>query len=280
MRRRLERQQARRRSRPGLLAVLALVLVVAAVAIVASRSHSNGSRATRTRSASGATDRSTSPKHVAAAPTQAASPTTAASSASGGSTTEVAGSQSNSAVALVPADLNRPPDPPVGYYRHGKLYLDGSVPTDAVGAGYLRKARSVLGPSNVIMDMKRDARAPVGPARIIVEEEFQFPTGSSAMDPKFGWLLAVGAEALKRLPETTLVITGYTDNVGSEQVNQSLSEQRAQLVVNYMVAHGIPANRITGIGRGPADPIADNSTRAGRQKNRRIEGVLEGLMPS
>jgi outer membrane protein OmpA-like peptidoglycan-associated protein len=148
-----------------------------------------------------------------------------------------------------------------------------------VAIRYLNRTRAILGRANVTMAMQRDPRVPASPMRIIVEEQFRFPTGSFAVDPKYAGLLNLGVIALKSLPEARLVVTGYTDNVGSADVNQSLSEQRAQVVVDWMVKGGIPANRVIALGRGPADPIATNSTPAGRQKNRRIEATVEGITP-
>ncbi len=278
LQRRMERQRARRR-RQVLWAIPVLVLVAVAVAVIVNRSGSNSRRVTGARSAAGSAPSSGSPTDRSTSPGVRNSSATGTSSRATSSATTTTKPLAQVPVALPPADLKAPPDPPVGYYRNGKLYLEGSVPTDSAGAGYLRKSRAVLGAGNVIMDMKLDPRAPVGPARVIVEEQFQFPTGSSVMDPKFAGLLAVGAYALKRLPESTLVINGYTDNVGPPAVNVALSKQRAQLVVDFMVAHGIPANRIIAVGRGDADPIGDNATPEGRQKNRRIEGTLEGIMP-
>lgn len=182
-------------------------------------------------------------------------------------------------VALPLADQTKPPEAPEGLYRQGKLFLVGSVPDEATGAGFLRKAVGVLGAGNVTMDMTRDPRVPRGTMRIIVQEEFQFLTGSSVIDPKWIGLLNLGVIALRRIPEATLVLTGYTDNTGPADVNQSLSEQRAQVVARYMISHGIPANRVVALGRGSADPIADNNTALGRLKNRRIEGTLEGIRP-
>ncbi len=267
---RLERERTRRRRRQLLWAVPVVALVIAAIVFVVTRSDSNSQRATRTRSGAGATGTTTE---------RSTSSSTEPSSTTEKSSTTTAKPPPTVPFALPQANLKAPPDPPVGYYRSGKLYLEGSVHSEKVAAGYLRKARSVLGAGAIVMNMKRDPRVPVGTARVIVEEQFQFPTGSSALDPKFAGLLAVGADALKKIPESTLVITGYTDNVGSAEVNQSLSEQRAQLVVNFMVAHGVPANRVIAIGRGEADPIASNDTLEGRRKNRRIEGTLEGIKP-
>ena len=70
---------------------------------------------------------------------------------------------------------------------------------------------------------------------------------------------------------STLKVTGYTDNIGTTDVNQKMSENRASTVKNYLVSQGIPANKISTAGRGENDPIAPNNTEQGRQQNRRVE---------
>ena len=74
----------------------------------------------------------------------------------------------------------------------------------------------------------------------------------------------------------TLSIEGYTDNVGSDSFNQTLSEQRAGSVQSYLVSQGLDAASITATGFGKSSPVADNSTSAGRQQNRRVEIVVSG----
>jgi outer membrane protein OmpA-like peptidoglycan-associated protein len=73
-----------------------------------------------------------------------------------------------------------------------------------------------------------------------------------------------------------LSIEGYTDNVGTDTFNQTLSEQRATSVRSYLVAQGLDAAGITATGFGKSSPVADNSTSAGRQQNRRVEIVVSG----
>ena len=209
-----------------------------------------------------------------------ASSTTASPKSSTPASTKRPTTPTTVAVALPRADLKAPPDPPVGLYRRGRVFLEGSVPTDAAAVGYQRKLSAILGKDNVEMRMKLDRRVPASPMRIIVQEQFQFPTGSFEVSPKYEALLNLGVFALKELPEAKLVITGYTDNVGPAEVNQSLSEQHPQVVVDWMVKGGIPARRVVALGRGPADPIADNDTESGRQKNRRIEATLDGVTPT
>ena len=79
---------------------------------------------------------------------------------------------------------------------------------------------------------------------------------------------------LRDYPKTELIIDGYTDNRGSEQLNGQLSLKRAKAVREALVAHGLNAARVRTRGLGSANPIADNHTREGRDKNRRVELVF------
>jgi len=183
------------------------------------------------------------------------------------------------AVDLPPADAAAPPVPAKGVYRDGKLVLSGSVPTADLAAGYARRAELVLGEENVTVDMTLDARVEAETISIDVEESFRFPSGGVSFDPEFEALLNLGAAALQLLPETTLVVTGHTDDLGTEGTNIALSQARAQVVVDWMVGHGISADRVVARGAGESEPIADNTTAEGRDANRRIEAVLEGVAP-
>jgi len=77
-------------------------------------------------------------------------------------------------------------------------------------------------------------------------------------------------------PGLNLAVEGYTDNTGSEDFNQTLSEKRAETVRSFMVQQGLADDRVTSQGFGESSPAADNSTAAGRQKNRRVEIVVSG----
>ena len=68
----------------------------------------------------------------------------------------------------------------------------------------------------------------------------------------------------------------YTDNVGSDEVNQKLSEKRAETVRGYLVGEGLADSAVTSSGFGKTTPVADNGSAAGRQKNRRVEIVVSG----
>lgn len=81
---------------------------------------------------------------------------------------------------------------------------------------------------------------------------------------------------MKKYPTTTAVIEGYTDEVGSDDYNMRLSQQRAESVVKSLVENfGIDPSRLSATGYGKTRPITDNSTDAGRQKNRRINAVID-----
>ena len=77
-------------------------------------------------------------------------------------------------------------------------------------------------------------------------------------------------------PGLNLAVEGHTDNVGGDAMNQTLSEQRAQSVRQYLIDQGLDAGTITAKGFGKTMPVADNSTADGRQKNRRVEIIISG----
>jgi outer membrane protein OmpA-like peptidoglycan-associated protein len=83
--------------------------------------------------------------------------------------------------------------------------------------------------------------------------------------------LDVVADFLNKNPNVKVSIEGHTDNSGSDKVNQPLSEKRAEAAKAYLVSKGIAADRMVTSGYGSTQPVADNKTAAGKQKNRRVE---------
>lgn len=75
-------------------------------------------------------------------------------------------------------------------------------------------------------------------------------------------------------PTIKFSVEGHTDNTGNTALNQTLSEQRSQAIVAKLVEMGITQDRLTAVGKGQNNPIADNSTDEGRAKNRRVEFVV------
>ena len=84
---------------------------------------------------------------------------------------------------------------------------------------------------------------------------------------------------MKTYPNTNAIIEGHTDNVGKEAYNVRLSKARADSVKQYLVdKFGIDATTVEAVGYGPSRPVADNSTPEGKQKNRRVDAVLETVL--
>ena len=79
------------------------------------------------------------------------------------------------------------------------------------------------------------------------------------------------ARNLNQNPETNVQVFGYTDNTGSQQLNERLSLERAESVANYLTSDGVKASRISARGFGWNDPVASNATAEGRAQNRRVE---------
>ncbi|MCB0309021.1 MAG: OmpA family protein [Bdellovibrionales bacterium] len=98
-----------------------------------------------------------------------------------------------------------------------------------------------------------------------------FGSGSTALTSNAQRVLDGVAADLKEFPDVKIEIQGHTDNTGSSARNTTLSQERAESVMSYLINKGVDASRMTAKGYGPAVPIADNKTREGRESNRRVE---------
>jgi outer membrane protein OmpA-like peptidoglycan-associated protein len=105
-----------------------------------------------------------------------------------------------------------------------------------------------------------------------------FESGKYGLRPAARERLAKIAGILLAYPDLHLEIEGHTDAIGSDTYNQELSEKRAAAVQQYLVQQGITADSMVARGLGKLQPVADNSTAAGRQQNRRVELVVSGDM--
>ena len=103
-----------------------------------------------------------------------------------------------------------------------------------------------------------------------------FDTGKYTLKPDTKIKLAKVAGILQAYPGLKVQVEGYTDNVGGQEYNQKLSENRAQTVGDFLVAQGVPLANVTATGFGLNSPVADNSTAAGRAQNRRVQLVVSG----
>ena len=101
-----------------------------------------------------------------------------------------------------------------------------------------------------------------------------FAFNSSNLAPEFYPVLNNVAGVMKEYDQTVVEVAGHTDSIGSDEVNQRLSEQRANAVTQYLVAQGLNPQRFITVGAGKRHPIASNDTEAGRAANRRVEITL------
>lgn len=99
--------------------------------------------------------------------------------------------------------------------------------------------------------------------------DIYYETNSYTLTSASKVVVALFIQFLKDNPTVKVEIQGHTDNVGNDDANLRLSEQRAKAVYDYVISQGIPANRLRYKGYGESQPIADNNTAAGRAKNRR-----------
>ncbi|HTQ59599.1 MAG TPA: OmpA family protein [Candidatus Solibacter sp.] len=129
----------------------------------------------------------------------------------------------------------------------------------------------LLNQLNSILQTRDSARG-----LIVNMSDVLFDTGSYTLKPGAREKLAKISGILLAHPGLNLQIEGHTDSTGSDQFNQQLSEQRAGSVRDFLAEQGVPVSTITARGFGKTQPVASNDTPEGRQRNRRVELVLNG----
>ncbi|RLD67012.1 MAG: hypothetical protein DRI84_03520 [Bacteroidetes bacterium] len=125
-----------------------------------------------------------------------------------------------------------------------------------------------VGFQEVVKDIQLK-RIAVG-SKVVLNNVF-FASGKSTLKKESKTELENLLKLMNDAPTLKLEISGHTDNTGSDAINKKLSKARAKAVVDYLVKNGISSDRLTYKGYGPSDPVADNKTKDGRQKNRRTE---------
>ena len=124
---------------------------------------------------------------------------------------------------------------------------------------------------NLILQTRDSARG-----LIVNMSDVLFDTGRYSLKPGTREKLAKVAGILIAYPGINVQVGGYTDNVGSDDMNQALSEHRASSVRDYLVESGVNSNAVTAQGYGNTQPVATNDNSTGRQQNRRVELVVSG----
>jgi len=124
---------------------------------------------------------------------------------------------------------------------------------------------------NLVLQTRDSARG-----LIVNMSDVLFDTGKYSLKPGAREKLAKVAGILIAYPGINVQVGGYTDNVGGDDMNQALSEQRAGSVRDYLVESGVNSNSVTAKGYGNTQPVATNDSATGRQQNRRVELVVSG----
>src|SRR3984957_15762434 len=129
----------------------------------------------------------------------------------------------------------------------------------------------LLAQLNQVLQTKDSARG-----LIVSMPDVLFDFNKYTLKPEARERLARISGIVLAYPDLHLQVEGYTDSIGSDQYNQELSEKRAATVRDYLVSSGVSINNVVAEGLGKADPVADNSTAAGRKLNRRVDMVVSG----
>jgi len=107
--------------------------------------------------------------------------------------------------------------------------------------------------------------------KLTMSSEVSFDFNAATIKSTFYSPLNKIADIMNRYPQTQIVVVGHTDSVGSEQYNLDLSLRRANAVADYLITRGVMNSRMGTEGHGEMEPIASNTTVAGRAQNRRVE---------
>ena len=120
------------------------------------------------------------------------------------------------------------------------------------------------------------APAPPPMKEKIVLRGVNFDFDKATIRPDAKVILDEAAAILKRNPDTKVNVDGYTDNIGTKEYNQGLSERRAASVADYLGQAGVNRSNLIPRGFGLTNPVADNKTKEGLAKNRRVELLVQG----
>jgi len=176
-------------------------------------------------------------------------------------------------IAAVAAYLANKNEDDVG--KRNRRILKAATGGAAIGGGigyYMdtqeAKLRKQLRDSGVSVEREGDN------INLIMPGNITFSSGNANIDQSFLSVLDSVVLVLKEFDKTLIVVAGHTDSTGSDALNQSLSERRAQSVSTYLKTTGVIAERLEVVGFGETQPVASNKTKAGKELNRRVEITL------
>jgi outer membrane protein OmpA-like peptidoglycan-associated protein len=158
--------------------------------------------------------------------------------------------------------------------------VGGALAGGAVGA-YMDSQKKDL-EKNLANEIKlKQARVDELPnhiVRVTMTGDTGFNTNSTEIKPGFHTTMNKIADVVVRYGKTSLTVAGHTDDVGSAQYNQQLSERRAHAVAQYLESKKVQPVRLQIVGKGESMPIASNATEGGRAENRRVEIYVEPIV--
>jgi len=156
-----------------------------------------------------------------------------------------------------------------GKTHRGRNAAIGGLTGAVVGGGignYMDRQAAALKKSMPEAEVVRDGDK----VYVALPSGILFDTGKDALKPTAKDSLVKGAATLKT-SETNIIIQGHTDSTGSDKINQPLSERRAQHVLDFLAANGVPGSKMTAVGYGSSRPAVPNDTDANRALNRRVQ---------
>ena len=158
--------------------------------------------------------------------------------------------------------------------------IGGGLAGGAVGA-YMDSQRKDLEKNlakEIQLHQARVDELPNKVLRVTMTGDTSFNTNSTEIKPGFHSTLDKIADVVVRYNKTTLTVAGHTDDVGSDQYNQGLSERRARSVAQYLESKRVNEARLSVVGKGESMPIASNATDGGRAENRRVEIYVQPVV--
>ena len=150
------------------------------------------------------------------------------------------------------------------------------------------QAEAARGDAEVARQQAEDLRAKIADLNakatdrglVMTLGDVLFATGKSELKGSATGNLGKLAAFLNSYPDRTVIIEGHTDNVGSEDSNQGLSQRRADSVRSFLVSQGVSSPRLSAIGKGENSPVSGNDSATGRQQNRRVEVIISNTVSS
>ena len=144
-------------------------------------------------------------------------------------------------------------------------YFSLNLSANSVMRGRLDARRTL---KSLVADLRKNGKEQF---KATAQSEILFKFDSYELNEEAQKMLSDLCNIITEIPNTKIKIIGHTDNIGEKQYNIILSKNRAAAVGNYLRTAGIETNNITEDGKGYSEPIADNTSEAGRAKNRRVE---------